>query len=230
MFGYSLVGLEVDSEQEEVKEVEENETTARSAFYQKLARQFHAPDTEAAERIKAGEPVVELAELAGALPYNLPIAKEGPAIDNLSAEEISAEFVRLFDVGEGEGGPPCPLFGGAYKQDRIAVMEETKRFYDYFGLKLSSDYFLPPDHLATELDFMQYLTFKEAASASPRLARSYSSAQRDFLDRQLLSWLPDAYAALEKAEPHPYFRWLMELTLELAKTDHSYVSERLAAK
>lgn len=228
MFGYSLVGLEVDTDSEDVKEVEENETTARSAFYQILARQFHAPDAEAAEAIRNGEPQKKLGEAAADLPYDLPIAKEAPPTGGLSADEIAAEFIRLFDVGA--DGPPCPLFGGAYKSDRMGVMEETKRFYDYFGLKLSSDYFLPPDHLATELDFMQYLTFKEAASASPRLARSYASAQRDFLERQVLSWLPEAVSRLEKAEPHPYFRWLLDLTAALAEVDRAYASERLAGQ
>lgn len=227
MFGYSLVGLEVEPGAEEVKEVEESETTARSAFYQILARQFNAPDTEAASLIKKGEPQTKLAEAATALPYDLAVAKEAPSASDLSAEEISAEFVRVFDVGV--DGPPCPLFGGAYNADRMGVMEETKRFYDYFGLKLSSEYFLPPDHLATELDFMQYLTFKEAASASPRLARSYASAQRDFLERQLLSWLPEAVARLEEAKPHPYFRWLLELALRAAEADHAYVAHKLAS-
>ena len=228
MFGYSLVGLEVDSTEEEVKEIEENETTARSAVYQVLARQFHAPDSEAAEAIKSGEPRTKLEEALVGLPYELPVAKEAPSIADLSADDICAEFIRLFDVGA--DGPPCPLFGGAYRPDRMSVIEETKRFYDYFGLKLSSDYFLPPDHLATELDFMQYLTFKEAASASPRLARSYSSAQRDFLERQMLTWLPEAVSRLDKADPHPYFRWLLGLTLAFAEVDHAYVSERLAAQ
>ncbi len=226
MFGYSLVGLEVESGEEEIKEVEENETTARSAAYQVLARQFHAPDTEAAKAIVEGESLEAIQAAFAELPYEVALAKEAPSPADLSPEDLSAEYIRLFDVGA-DGGPPCPLFGGAYKPDRTAVMEETKRFYDYFGLKLSKDYFLPPDHLATELDFMQYLTFKEAASASPRLARSYSSAQKDFLDRQLLDWLPQARERLASANPHPYFEWLLGLTLALAEADRSYVGEQL---
>ena len=43
-------------------------------------------------------------------------------------------------------------------------MEEVIRFYNYFGLKLSDERRIPPDHLATELEFLHYLTFRQAAS------------------------------------------------------------------
>lgn len=226
MFGYSLVGLEVEAGEDEVKEVEENETTARAAVYQVLARQFHAPTSETARQILDGKPVEQLREASQLLPFELETLSSPQSPSASSPDELSAEFVRLFDVGV--EGPPCPLFGGAYSSDRSATLEETRRFYDYFGLKLSQDYLLPPDHLATELDFMQYLAFKEAAAVSPRLGRSYATAQRDFLERQLLSWLPQAAKRLEDAGPDPYFVWLFSLTLEMAKADHQYVTKKLA--
>ena len=64
-------------------------------------------------------------------------------------------------------------------------LEEVVRFYEYFGLTTSPEDPRPADHLATELEFMKYLTYKEAVSPSPRLQTSYRRAQHDFLDRQL---------------------------------------------
>jgi DMSO reductase family type II enzyme chaperone len=227
MFGYSLVGLEVDSTEEEVKEVEENETTARSAVYQVLARQFHAPTEEEAKAILEHKPIEALREAASLLPYVLENIESAPSLTGVAPEDLCSEFVRLFDVGV--DGPPCPLFGGAYAADRNTTMEETRRFYDYFGLKLSQDYLLPPDHLATELDFMQYLTFKEAAATSPRLGRSYASAQKDFLERQLRTWVPTAAERLAATDPHPYYRWLFDLVNEVVTTDYEYVVKKLSA-
>lgn len=220
MFSYSLAGLEVDQSAEEVLEVEENETTARSAFYQLLAKAYRTPDQEAAAQARGGEIAKEFEAGAAELPFELPKAQAAPEVD-LSDDDFSAEFIRLFEVAV--GGPECPLFGGAYATDRMAAMEEVARFYDYFGLKTSSDANIPPDHICTELDFMQYLTFKEAATPSPRLGKSYQNAQKDFLARQLGDWVPKMAERLEAEGPNPWFSWIVGLTADFVAADAAYV-------
>lgn len=221
MFSYSLAGLEVDESAETVLEVEENETTARSAFYQLLGKAFSTPDADYFSRANDGLISKEFTEAAGELPFAVPLAESAPAIGDTTPEQFEAEYIRIFDVGS--DGPPCPLFGGTYTSDRMGAMEEVVRFYDYFGLKTGAEGALPPDHITIELDFMQYLTFKEAATASPRLARSYINAQKDFLDRQLTTWLPEMTEKLAAADPHPFFKWIGDLTLAYAQTDLEYV-------
>ena len=56
---------------------------------------------------------------------------------------------------------------------------------------------------------MQFLTFKEAAASSPRLGKSFRRAQRDFVDNQIVNWLPDFVRQARDAEPLPFFEWML---------------------
>ena len=90
-------------------------------------------------------------------------------------------------------------YGGG---DRMKKMEDVVRFYEYFGLHASAEDPRPPDHLSTELEFMKFLAYKEAASASPRLQASFRRAQLDFSERELGRWLPELSVAVEANKPH----------------------------
>src|SRR3989304_7556444 len=64
----------------------------------------------------------------------------------------------------------------------MKVMEEILRFYHPFGLRLATERRDRPDHLASELEFMHLLTFKEAESLLQGKERgAYQKAERDFL-------------------------------------------------
>ncbi len=127
----------------------------------------------------------------------------------------------MFEVG-GRGGAPCPLYGGHYARDRLRTMEELVRFYNFFGLRLSPG--LMPDHLTVELEFMHYLTFKEAeARAAGGDVESYLRAQKDFLDRHLVSWLPQLAAKLRQQRPAPFYRALGGLAARFVECERRYV-------
>ena len=143
---------------------------------------------------------------------------------SLTAEDYQAEYLRLFEVGQGNG-PPAPIYGGAYTSgDRRQQMEEVVRFFEYFGLKAAPDDPRPPDHLSTELEFMQYLTFKEAASASPRLQGSFRRAQEDFLGRQMLTWLPEFADRVEQQNALPIWTWASRTTAEFVRADSEHMT------
>lgn len=224
MFSYSLAGLEVEEGTEAVLEVEENETTYRSQFYQYVGKAFRTPDEDYYSRVRDGLVGKELAENEAELPFRLELATQAPDFGDLSSDDFQAEFVRLFEVAQ--GGPESPLYGGAYTSDRMGTMEEVVRFYDYFGLKTGEEGALPPDHLTTEMDFMQYLTFKEAATPSPRLAKSYVNAQKDFLERQLLTWLPEFQEKVNGQDPIAFFKWIVDVTVAYAQADLAYILEK----
>ncbi len=223
MFVYSLDGLTIDGDLPPDKEIEENDITARSSVYQVLGNLMSAPDTEshvAAVEGKWPERLREAAQLL-AFEYDFGIAALAPSV---SAEDYQADYLRLFEVGDGTDGPPAPIYGGAYSEgDRRQQMEEVVRFFEYFGLKTSADESRLPDHLTTELEFMQYLTFKEAASPSPRLQGSFHRAQEDFLERQLLSWLPEFAERVEKLNALPIWVWATRTTAEFVRADSQYL-------
>ncbi len=180
---------------------------ARSALYRLLAEALAFPSAELAASVAAGrfltglERELDVLRFAPALDGDARAAISDPA---LTREEMEAEYIRLFEVGPGR--PPCPPYEGSHRSGRMKIMEELVRFYDYFGLRtLPGDL---PDHLCAELEFLHYLTFREAETGG-LAQRSYRLAQRDFLERHLCRWLPRLRLRLEAAGPSPFYRSLI---------------------
>jgi len=223
MFVYSLDGLEIDGDIPPDQEIEENEITARAAVYQVFAGIFNVPGEPSHQDAVEGkwpEKLREASELL-AFDFDFGVAALAPSV---SLQDFEAEYLRLFEVGSGTDGPAAPICGGFYDDgDRRKRMEEVVRFFEYFGLKASTSETRPPDHLATELEFMQYLAFKEAASPSPRLSASYHRAQEDFLDRQMANWLPALAKRVEESNGLPVWVWATQTASNFVTADLAYV-------
>lgn len=223
MFVYSLDGLEIDGDLAKDVEIEDNEITARAGVYQVLSRVFVVPDQEAWDIAVAGQWPQRLREAAALLAFDFDFGVAGLA-SSVTFEGYQAEYIRLFETGTDGGTPPVSIFGGSYGgNDRRQTMEEVARFFEYFGLKTSADDPRPPDHLATELEFMQYLAFKEAASPSPRLGGSFHRAQEDFLSRQLIAWVEQFASGLEAQNTLPIWVWAGRTVSEFLKADLAYL-------
>ncbi len=219
MFTYSLQGLALTAEATGPVEVEESATTARSAVYQVLAAFFAADPAVGFEKARDGSWAKELAEAETLLPFDLAGGDDGvPAADG--PDQYAAEHERLL------GG--TALLGGA-RGERDAELASVRREYEYFGLAASPDAPHPPDHLATELDFLQYLCFKEAVSPSARLAGSFRRAQRDFLANHLLTWVPDLVAGAAAEGAGLPFAWAFAVLGSFLTADHEYVAGLLGA-
>jgi len=216
-----------------VTSVGELQAAARSRLYRLLADGFLYPERAFFEEMKTGRYRDDVATACEPLAYDL-----APALDGLVAcgdyVDFQADYLRLFEVGLGV--PPCPLYSGIYRGGRKAVMEELTRFYNYFGLSVELGKGELPDHVSTELEFMHFLAFKElnalATSADPV---PYRRAQADFLERQLVSWLPALEARLAGLNPPPFYvalGWLAsaftraELALLQSSPDLASASER----
>ena len=175
----------------------ESPAIVRSQVYQLLARTYASPQEPLFQEIAQGRWQEAISPLLPRLPFQVPAAVGAPVA--VSLEDFQVEYNRLFEVGS-MGGPPCPLFGGHWERDRMRVMEELIRFYNYFGLSLTPGQL--PDHITVEMEFMHFLTFKEAeALQENREQDSYQRAQRDFLDRHLGKWVPALRQRLVRFEP-----------------------------
>ncbi len=223
MFTYSLAGLQVKEAESGPVEVEENETTARSGLYQVLARLFSLPDEDHYDRARDGRWAKEMAHAAALLPFAFEIG-EAPLPAEVDRAGWLAEHDRVFGAG-GVGG--ALLREGHDAADADAMVTEVRREYDYFGLGLDGSA-LPPDHLSTECDFMQYLAFREAATASDRLRTSFRRAQRDFLDHHLVGWVPTLVAEADAKEPIGPLSWALGRLDEFVRADHAYLNTLLA--
>jgi DMSO reductase family type II enzyme chaperone len=199
---------------------EELAAAARSSLYRRLGEAFAFPADAFVEAVASGRFVQDLLSEVAALPFELPIEGE-----LCGGSELEQEYIRLFEVGPGR--PPCPLYEGSHRGGRMKIMEELVRFYEHFGLQPGPGD--QPDHLCAELEFMHYLTFKEAAALSRRgPAEAFVLAQRDFLGRHLCRWLPRLRQRLETLEPPPFYAALTRLSEAFAATDLTFLKGRRA--
>jgi putative dimethyl sulfoxide reductase chaperone len=138
-------------------------------------------------------------------------------------EDLQVAYTGLFDAGP--GGVPCSLYGGHYESDRLRVMEEALRFYDFFGLRFERGSGLFPDHIIVQLEFMEYLAMPPAGVDLASALR----AQRDFLQRHLLRWVPQLARGMEGREAPAFFRELVAFSESFLAADALYVRAALAA-
>jgi putative dimethyl sulfoxide reductase chaperone len=195
----------------------------RSRMYQLLGAAFAFPDDDFFAAVHDGTFATTLAELCVGLPYGLTSVA---AVDLIAGEtygEFESEYIRLFDVGA--AGPPCPLYGGVYIGDRMKVMEDATRFYNFFHLRLSPQMRELPDHITTELEFLHYLTFRQAeACQQGGDVASLLRAERDFLARHLCKWMPHLQARLAKQTTVSFFPALVQFTAAFLVADQAYAA------
>ena len=199
---------------------------SRSRMYGLLAGTFAFPDEELHEAIRDGSLAAALVAIADSLPYRVgPIATAELSSAVEPYVDFESEYIRLFDVGA--AGPPCPLYGGVYLGDRMKVMEEATRFYNFFHLRLSPEIRELPDHITTELEFLHYLTFRQAEiEENGEDASSLLRAERDFLARHLCRWVPKLKERLAKQSAAPFFMALVAFALAFFEADRVYAAAR----
>jgi putative dimethyl sulfoxide reductase chaperone len=200
---------------------------ARSSMYLLLSCAFAYP--EGLDRAVADGGLRQALERwRASLPYSLPAAPAPLADPAVTAADLEAEYIRLFDVGA--GGPPCPLYGGVYQGDRMRTMEEATRFYHFFGLHLAPPLRELPDHLSTELEFMHYLTYREAEARQQGTDPApLLRAERDFLARHPCRWLPRLAERLARQEARPFYPALVAFSLGFLAAEEEYTAARAEA-
>jgi DMSO reductase family type II enzyme chaperone len=111
-------------------------------------------------------------------------------------ELYESAYIALFDVGV--PAPPVPLFESAHDKSHPAqeIALENTYFYDVLGLKADSSRAVP-DYLITQLEFLAALRYT-AEHTSQESKASMLQAERDFIARHLLNWVPIAKTKLEK--------------------------------
>lgn len=199
------------------------DSAARCRLYSLLAGSFRFPSPDFHELLHGGGYRDSLRALASGLPYRLTLADDGLAAPG-GYVDLQAEYIRLFDVGS-KGRPPAPLYEGEYRAgSRMQVMEDLVRFYDHFGLSLSTEQRELPDHLTVELEFLHYLTFKETAALERGLdPGAYRRAQIDFLARHASRWPRLLRAKVREERGEPPFAALVDAADEFLRADLAYL-------
>jgi len=202
----------------------ERAAAGRSRVYQLLGQTFAFPDQDLHDAVRDGAVAAAVADACAALPYDMAVSISADLHAAPDAyADFESEYIRLFDVGA--AGPPCPLYGGVYIGDRMKVMEDATRFYNFFHLRLSPQMRELPDHITTELEFLHYLTFREAEMRRNGLDPGpLLRAERDFLTRHLCKWVPRLQAKLAKQNPAPFYAALIGFAAAFFEHDRAWAA------
>lgn len=121
----------------------------------------------------------------------------------VSPDELSAEYDRVFGIGVGELPPYETEFAPNREPfARAQQMADVAGFYRAFGLTVTRD---RPDALPLELEFMAFLLTKERVASETEHKAVCRVAQRDFIRDHLAWWVPSYAAGLaNKAGTGPF--------------------------
>lgn len=122
-------------------------------------------------------------------------------------DELRVEYTRLFI---GPGRDQCPPYESVYRDGEDALgpvygpaTQAVARWYDEYDLRLRDSRSAPPDHIATELEFAAYLAANED-----------ESVLEQFLNEHPRAWVDQFVAQLRENDPGPFYRALIERTIE----------------
>ncbi len=195
----------------------------RSNIYRLLSLGFRYPLPSVFKTFQSGEFSFELEENISFLPHFRGM-KKALIVNNITFSEFEMKFVETFDTGSPL--PPCPPYEGFYIEPRTSIMLEISEFYRHFGLAVSKkegkcEF---PDHISAELEFLHFLTFQE--TQDPENFRGYLLAEKDFLERHPLKWVPGFCERLRDSG-NPFHTHLAEVASEFISCEHEFVISRL---
>lgn len=191
---------------------------ARSRVYEFLSVGFLYPDPSLVDFLASHLPEVEAyLQHLGEDESATRLGTFAESADNLSTEALQGEYLGVFGHAISKECPPYETdYGQAHIFQQSQTLADIAGFYSAFGLQLSPSFKDRQDHISAELEFMHFLTLKEAHATvkghpEDKIALC-QEAQRKFLDEHLGKWLPSFLSALKgKAASGPY-RSLGKLT------------------
>ncbi|MEA3339065.1 MAG: molecular chaperone TorD family protein [Chloroflexota bacterium] len=203
---------------------------ARSQLYGALALAFRKP--EAADQESEQDSLAQILQQA-ALAFDAEALGQiaGELVESLKTfyqteqalRTLEIEYNRLF---VGPGRPQVPPYESVYRDARGLVMgpaaRDVERQYTTAGLGLAPNHHDLPDHVATELGFMAYLTLQEA-EAQDEDATIWLDRERAFLRDHLAVWLPRFCQRVRETSQHPFYSALAELTVTFVNLDMEWI-------
>jgi DMSO reductase family type II enzyme chaperone len=219
-----MTGSEVSIDQAE-------KSRARSQIYALLAMGFRYPDENTFKFVSDRAYVETLVNaLATCAPSLLEKFNQSIVTDltiDLTRQEMEALYICSFETNT--PSPSVSLYEGSYlaSGDKPSLLLELKSFYRNFGLAMAEMNNELEDALTAELEFMQFLSAKQAVAETGVLDRlPYLRAQRDFLQRHLADWLPAMKSEINNKLKSPFFTILATLAVDFIAWD----AQQLAAE
>jgi DMSO reductase family type II enzyme chaperone len=204
-----------------------NTVHARSHLFALLAEAFRYPDDEQITLIRGGALLQELSESMAQVAPELQDELGSSGLANAGAgDDLQLEYTRLFELAS--SGRGCSLHSGFYRGPRMKTMEELLRFYNHFGLSLVEGQSELPDHITTQLEFLQFLSYCEAELvATGQGADDQRRARRDFIARYPARWLPQLQDRLIEKQAMAFYLSLVGLLIAVLKYDYRTLAQQL---
>ncbi len=144
-------------------------------------------------------------------------------------EDLRVEYDSLFVVPMAQYVRP---YESAYRDGLTGdgITRSVRQYYHSVGGDVTVAYGDLPDHLAAELDFMFFLCENERRcweSGNIEEARQHLGAQKDFLEKHLLKWIPDLCHEIQNKTESSFYRALAGFTQRFITADVETVAELL---
>jgi len=156
------------------------------------------------------------------------------SIQEYNNEELAIEYAKLF-VGPFE--LKAPPYGSVYLNGERKVMGDSTmeviNMYHEKGLSIDEDFKELPDHIAVELEFMNYMIYNEIDTCmNSKLPEAIEALkyQEFFLKKHLGAWVSDFSKAIRQNSDNPFYTNLAKCTEVFIKTDMDYISETIRKK
>lgn len=145
--------------------------------------------------------------------------------ESAAHEALLVEYTRLWGTDL-----VCPHYETDYVRGdsfrAVHVIADVAAFYSTFGVRLAADQRERPDHIAVELEFMNYLATKQAYALSQgaaRQARLCRQAQDKFFADHLGRWAARFAETLVDAAQDRFHRTVGRLLLAFVTAEAGYL-------
>lgn len=218
---------------------------ARANVFQILAFAFVDPSRELVVQVQDGSFIMELEDSFNEL-WNRRIT--GEAARNMFAplksalvelaqkdqeallKEMKVEYARLF-IGPGHipVSPYETSYGHEYKDSQPMLMISPEAVavaaaYREAGVGVSRGLNEPPDHFATECEFLYYLSEKEAVSWMENNnveALNWRRKQIAFMESHLVGWGQQFCLKVESESLHPFYKAMARISKTIVQIEGS---------
>lgn len=192
-------------------------TTLRSTIYRLILVGLDRPSDDR-HRLLRDPSYRESLELLGGH-FDLPIPE-----DEFVPEEFpdyESRYLATFEVGVPEA--PVVLLASHHSKNEPAprVVHEHILFYKHFDAAPMNETGEAADHLLNGLRFLIHLD--EIHESNPDSRDAVQRARADFLDRQLLRWVPAACARADDNGVPVFYRALLDLLAAVLREDRQLI-------
>jgi DMSO reductase family type II enzyme chaperone len=202
--------------------METSVTLEMSSIYLLFSNAFLYPEEELFAKIQDRSIIKDLQAYAGGLDSSAQtdffktIENLRSSLEGFTLEQLQAEYIRIFGHTISKECPPYETeYGGMHIYQRTHELGDIAGFYKAFGVEVSDTIRERMDHISTQLEFMYFLTYKEAYAQehyTKDKTEICREAQRKFLKEHLGRWSPLFLELLVQKAESGFYKELAHLT------------------